>query len=46
MTNKKNIALSARNDGGVIFETLRSIVVNVFDGNQKVKFRRKNWSSS
>lgn len=47
MTNKKNIALSSETVEGMVLLALRSVVVScVYDGNQKVKFKRKNWSSS
>lgn len=47
MTNKKDIALSSGIDGGLVLLALQSVVVScVYDGNQKVKFKRKNWSSS
>jgi hypothetical protein len=48
MTNKKNITLSGEQNDGVIFRvSLRDIVVSyVYDGIEKVKAKRKNWSSS
>ncbi len=47
MANKKDIALSSQIDEGMVSLALRSVVVScVYEGNQKVKFKRKNWSSS
>jgi hypothetical protein len=48
MTDKKNITLFGEQNDGVIFRMpLRDIVVNsMYNSIEKVKAKRKNWSSS
>lgn len=47
MTHKNNIALFAEIDERAVLFALQSVVVSyVYIGNERVKTRRKNWSSS
>lgn len=47
MTNKTSIIFLSGLDGGIVLLALKSVIVScLYDGNQKVKTKRKNWSSS
>jgi len=47
MTSKKGIALSPGIDRGALLLAHQSVFVSyLYDGNTRVKTRRKNWSSS
>ncbi len=47
MTNKSSITFLSGFDGGIVLLALQGDVVScLYDGNEKVKTKRKNWSSS
>jgi hypothetical protein len=47
MTSKNSIALSSGTEEGVVLLALQSALASyLYNGNLRVKTRRKNWSSS